>query len=479
MDPKTAEKTPAKRTTGTPVRLGGTPDAPFSGQDDQLQSWKDIGAFLACDQRTARRWEELGMPVHRIPRAKRSRVVASRRELTQWLRGRPDLEPPVATGSPILPAAAVEAGDARLSRRKTLFLASALGCSIALLVAISILKRSAPLPVPARVHFLADSMQVLGTDGRLLWTHQFAGPLDPEEIPSPGKLGSLVRIGDLLGDGRREVIVVAPVRTSPNRQDLARVEVDCFSASGSLLWSYVPQETFRFGDREFSSRWQIADIFVSGRSTPHSIWVAFDHSPWGYSFVAEIDPSSGRGTVRFVNTGSIHRLDELRTSRRTYLFVGGFNNEFDGGSLAIFDETHLFGASPQTPGTRHECVSCPKGYPDYYLVFPRSEINRLRQVYETPVWGLNITGNQFEVDKLELWPNSGASMHYLFQAEPTLRLRTLRFDSSYEMMHRALEQKGELDHQLAKCHERLHPLPVRVWTLTDGWKEWDVGPVAP
>ena len=425
------------------------------------------------------RWEGLGMPVHRVPGAKRGGIVASRTEITRWLRGRPDLQPPEATESPILPAPVMEAGDVRLSWRKTLYLAGALGCSVALLVAISILKRSASLPVPARVHFLADSMQVLGNDGRLLWTHQFGGPLDPEAIPPSLKLESLVRIGDLLGNGRREVIVVAPVRTSPNRQHLARVEVDCFSASGSLLWSYVPQETFRFGDREFSSRWQAADILVSGRSVPHSILVAFDHSPWGYSFVAEIDPSSGRGTVRFVNTGSIHRLDELRTSRRTYLLVGGFNNEFDGGSLAIFDETRPFGASPQTPGTRHECVSCPKGDPDYYLVFPRSEINRLRQVYETPVWGLNVNGNQFEVDKLELWPSSEVSTHYLFQAEPTLGLRSLRFDSSYEMMHRDLEKKGELDHTLAKCPERLHPLPVRVWTPSDGWKEWGVEPVTP
>lgn len=113
------------------------------------------------------------------------------------------------------------------------------------------------------------------------------------------------------------------------------------------------------------------------------------------------------------------------------------------------------------------------------MVFPRSELNRLRRVYETPVNGVSITGSQFEVSKLELWAQSDASMRYLFQADPTLRLISLRYDSTYEMLHKELEQKGELDHSLAQCPELLHPRPVRVWTPTDGWKQWDVQPVAP
>jgi hypothetical protein len=41
-----------------------------------------------------------------------------------------------------------------------------------------------------------------------------------------------------------------------------------------------------------------------------------------------------------------------------------------------------------------------------------------------------------------------------------------------------MEQNIELDHTLANCPERLHPPPVRVWTPSDGWNEWDVKPRA-
>jgi hypothetical protein len=55
--------------------------------DDALESWKQIAAFLARDERTAMRWEkEQGMPVRRIP-GKRGRVYASRAEISAWLRG--------------------------------------------------------------------------------------------------------------------------------------------------------------------------------------------------------------------------------------------------------------------------------------------------------------------------------------------------------------------------------------------------------
>src|SRR5271154_1471540 len=52
---------------------------------DRLESWKEIAAFLKRTERTVMRYEELGMPVHRMRGAKRSRVTASRTELTKWL----------------------------------------------------------------------------------------------------------------------------------------------------------------------------------------------------------------------------------------------------------------------------------------------------------------------------------------------------------------------------------------------------------
>lgn len=55
---------------------------------DRLDSWKEIGAYLGRDVRTAIRWEkERGLPVHRIPGGQRHGVFAFRHELDAWLAG--------------------------------------------------------------------------------------------------------------------------------------------------------------------------------------------------------------------------------------------------------------------------------------------------------------------------------------------------------------------------------------------------------
>jgi hypothetical protein len=42
------------------------------------------GCF-GCNERTAKRWEERGLPVHRVPSGKRGYVFAYPSELDAWL----------------------------------------------------------------------------------------------------------------------------------------------------------------------------------------------------------------------------------------------------------------------------------------------------------------------------------------------------------------------------------------------------------
>jgi tetratricopeptide (TPR) repeat protein len=65
--------------------FGGTASRP-ARPTGRLDTWKEIGGFLGCDGRTAKRWEVArGLPVHRIPGAGRSKVYAFADELTAWL----------------------------------------------------------------------------------------------------------------------------------------------------------------------------------------------------------------------------------------------------------------------------------------------------------------------------------------------------------------------------------------------------------
>lgn len=54
----------------------------------RLDSWKDIAAYLGRDVRTVIRWEENGLPVHRVPGGKRQAVFAYRSEIDDWLLGK-------------------------------------------------------------------------------------------------------------------------------------------------------------------------------------------------------------------------------------------------------------------------------------------------------------------------------------------------------------------------------------------------------
>jgi hypothetical protein len=53
-----------------------------------LNGWKEIAASLNLTSRTARRWEQLGLPVRRVSDSSRSPIVASSDEIELWVRSR-------------------------------------------------------------------------------------------------------------------------------------------------------------------------------------------------------------------------------------------------------------------------------------------------------------------------------------------------------------------------------------------------------
>lgn len=62
----------------------------MTGQEqERLESWKQIAAYLGKSERTVRRWQQVeGLPVHRHQHQQRGSVWAFRNELDDWLAGR-------------------------------------------------------------------------------------------------------------------------------------------------------------------------------------------------------------------------------------------------------------------------------------------------------------------------------------------------------------------------------------------------------
>lgn len=52
--------------------------------EGRLNSWKEVAAYLKCSERTVRRWEEEGLPVHRHAHKARAAIYAYRAEIDAW-----------------------------------------------------------------------------------------------------------------------------------------------------------------------------------------------------------------------------------------------------------------------------------------------------------------------------------------------------------------------------------------------------------
>jgi hypothetical protein len=458
-----------------------------SPHNQRLDSWKEIAAYLRRDERTAIRWEkDRGLPVRRVPGGKRQAVFAYASELDAWLTQetfsratepaghKGDLESD--RGSDPLAPLPILAGNSRLRRFALRGLVVVVLLGALSLFALFGRSRPSQLNFPVRIDFSQDSVLAFDQEGKLLWTHAFPGKLILGMLSVTEPLSHFSYIGDFRGEGDQEVLLIAPYRSGPNPEDMQRTEVDLFSSRGQLLWSYHPHARFEFGTHELSGAWLVLNLLVTPHGNRKQIWASVSDEAWGNTFVVNLDPVTGKDTLRFVNTGTIHSLSEMTTPHGTFLIAGGFNNEPDTGSLAVIDEARPFAASPQSAGTRHKCMNCPSGDPDYYFEFPRSEINELEQVHEDAVRLMHVSDQQIEIWKNEEAPDSGGKTIYLLKEDLGLRVVSVRFDSSYDMRHRELEHGGKIDHPLERCPEHLHPKPIRMWTPAGGWTEIHLPP---
>jgi len=476
--------------------------------DQRLDSWKEIAAYLRRDERTAIRWEkDRGLPVHRVPGGKRQAVFAYPAELDAWLRRDPDEAkgsggPSADEGLPgpklsSSPQGTLRLRSGRASEGASFSMVNDLGIgsdggpptrvrrraiySIAIVllfgsVAGSILflrslTSAHTSNLPVRAAFTLNSLQAFDADGKVLWSYRLPGIADSGGLEDGRQLDDGVRIGDFRGDGDCEVLALLRLRVGPNANRINRMEVDMFSGEGKLLWKYVPQGHLVFPTHDLQDNWSIQDILVA-RGEKKQIWVAVDHAIWGHSFLASLDPANGNPTLRFVNTGTLSSLDEMTTTRGTFVLAGGFNNEYDSGSLAVIDESEAFAVSPQSEGTRHKCMNCAKGNPDYYFVFPRSEVNVVSGFYPDSVQEMHVMERQIELGKKETeWINKRPKSFYLLDRQGPIRPVSVSFDTDYDLQHQQYEREGKLNHSLKDCPERLHPQPVRMWTPAAGWAE--------
>lgn len=418
---------------------------------ERLGSWKEIAAFLGVDERTARRYEEQrGLPVHRLRGGARSAVHAYRSELAEWLRERPaEATPPASEALSAVDTPPGVESRARSRRRFVpvwggLLALAALGLGATIWVARVTSLRNR---VPVQVEYRGTRLVALDESRNVLWGRDM--PVSPDRVTTGVNPSKLVQLVDVDGDAEPEVLVVVrqPEESSPESDEL-----ECLSTSGELLWTYRFDDTLTFGARNFAGPWSIPTFTVGGGPGPQSVWVAA-RLLWWPSVVIKLD-HRGREMGRFVQSGHVFSLGYLRTTPGDFVLVGGVNNERDAGALAILRADAPSGASPQTSGSEFECHGCPPGRPVKYLVFPRTELNRVTSSDFNRVTRIRIIRGGFEVEVLEAYAPPGSGGAALFEFSDALSLRAARFGNSHYDLHRFLSQQKQILHAPEDCPEK-------------------------
>lgn len=422
-----------------------TPDRP------RLDSWKEIAQYLGRDVRTVIRWErERGLPVSRVPGAKRSGVFAYRDELDDWLtrseRATDAVEPP-----PHTPAS---------SRWPNPVIAIVLAAAV---IALASLPRAGGGAPVQRVALTESDLQAFGARDVRLWSRRVTAS---SITPSSSRWSF---VGDLDGDRAADVLAAVEAPHPSGRAPIGEgttgdATLWRYRANGDVQWSYTATEELRFGADTFSPPWALSDLFVHDVGRQRRIAWAVHHYTWWPSVLISLDTHGNRlGT--FVNAGWIRTVEA--TPDNKHLLVAGVSNSQRSYFLAVLDAARPFGRSPEAPGSATECLNCEAGDPIAYFVWPRSDVSAAQPF---PAAGPSIDTFANGTTHVQVHetpgPNIGTT---IYELSPTFRVQTARFSDAFWEWHDRLHGSGVLNHPASNCPERA-VRPVRVWTRDTGWQ---------
>lgn len=426
----------------------------------RLDSWKEIARYLGRDVRTVIRWEQgRGLPVHRVPGGRISRVFAYPHELDEWLATRPgDLN---GTNDAVAEESVNEEtanGDSvyleipPLERRSPILLVFAVVAVVSLAGVIWTRAESEPI---GQLAVAGNEIVAFDAARRTRWTHRIeSGELRPPPV-------RWNHVGDIDGDGRQEIFAALHVR--PAEVNSYGSELVRLSPSGALEWTARADDRFTFGDGEYGPPWPASDLTVyRAGGEPRIAW-SLRHFTWWPSMVVSLNARGERLGV-FVNSGWIRSTAPSRDGQ--YLFVTGISNSRRAYFLAVLDTAHPSGRAPEDAGSPMECVSCPEGAPLHYFVFPRTEVS-LGEPF--PAEGPIVTTFENGTVQVQIRESAGPSFAATVYDLEDLSITRARLADSYWDWHRRLETEGRLNHTSDTCPER-HGLEVQHWTPADGWR---------
>lgn len=464
-----------------------------------LESWKEIASHIRRDERTAMRWEALGMPVHRAPGERRGRVYAFAHEIDAWMaqheaqlhanggngghggngenfrkngataadayrNGVPALANPVHSAilpkgdglHPAYPASLESPQKTSATRRlrPRLLWAIALAAAV-LLLAMGAYALLRPGP-PVRYEVQGEQLLTFDAQDRLVWKKSFPTDLNGNPEMRSTHSGKFAQFVDMDGDRKSEFLFVG----IPLNPALAGW-VSCFDASGKQTWSYQPTPIKYYGGAALTPVFMPQFFLVSETAPggPRFVWSYFHHQQEFASVIAKID-AQGNVLQEFWHAGHVASIAEATLEGRRVILLGGTNNEKMAGALAAIDFDNPQGSSPAETA-QYTCGNCPQGSPLHYVLFPQSEIGSkvtarpsVTEIRQRPDGRIEVTVAEGNIPASE-----DAGSKYILDEQ--FNLLETEFAESYTQAHSAMRQAGMLDHNLDRKKEAAALLMLR------------------
>lgn len=406
---------------------------------ERLSSWKEIANYLDCDVRICRRWEKkYGLPVHRIDKESNVRVFAYKNELDQYIKNKSE--------SKIFPA----------KKQKSTILYFLLPCvGILALIIYFFIPNTSAASSPEDFRIENSTLFITDKKGTELWEfptliENLLGENEYRKHFQYRKIDKTIRrvflpqliIKDINNNGKKEVLF-----SIQTQSELGEGKIFCFDSVGNKLWEFKAGKELKFGSTTYSPDYRIwgFDVVDLDADNKLEIVIISEHNDDFPTQLVVLD-TDGKIQNEYWNSGRISdfAFEDLNGDGLKEIILAAMNNEYNKAVLIVFEADFIQGASPQSGKFR--CESLPPGTEKYYVLLPRTDVDRFPFNYEH-VFMVNILENR------RISAVTFKSMIY-FEFGFDLNLLDIRLSHSFMRMHEKAVREGKANSVLDEAYKK-------------------------
>jgi hypothetical protein len=429
-------------------------------EEGKLEGWSQIATYLDMGIRTLQDYEKNhGLPIIRVGKGKKPRIVAYKVELKKWLDEfyvRKDDEEQ-QTEKEVPNEQTEQVGKVTISnplkRRLNKYLRTGLYSLLLIFVgvivgAVFVSFDRQKIGHPMDFNIVGSQLIILGENGRELWRYDTGlRELWPENKYRKcfqfkrHEMGAVflprIIIRDVNADGLNEVLF-----STRTLSEYGAGTLHFFDSKGGGKWSFSGARELIFGKTIYSNDTRIFGIEVcnlDNKGTPEIVVIG-GHIPYFPSYLVVLD-INGNIHGEFWNSGYMEDVvfKDFNGDGRKEVVVSGVNNEYKQGFLAVFDSNDIRGASPQQD-ERYICRDFEPSSAKFYIRFPRTDVDLMEAELE-------FCSNLFLLKNGNISTITRNS-NLIYEFNSNFEIVNVGTSNRFQFMHRKAVREGKISSEL-------------------------------